>query len=288
MNLRLNSFLPDYPFCIKNYSTSNFKKINKKSIGNNSKEGLRISKFIARCGVCSRREAESWILMGRITVDGKKIESPNLDVLTSSEVCVDGKKIEIEKPRLFIYYKRPNILTTLLADPKNRATLGDVINSVPGLPDFLMPVGRLDFLSEGLLLLSNDGDLSRYLELPSSKITRKYEIQVRGKLDEDILKSLNSDKGFVIEGWRYKPMIVELKKRNAKGVQELSSLTVTLTEGKNREIRRVFAHFGFQVRKLVRTHYGPYSLLNLLPGDIQEVPVNELLLSNAKLSTNKE
>jgi 23S rRNA pseudouridine2605 synthase len=151
-----------------------------------------------------------------------------------------------------------------------------------------MPVGRLDFLSEGLLLLSNDGDLSRYLELPSSKITRKYEIHVKGKLDEEILKNLNSEKGFVIEGWRYKPMIVEVKKRNPKGVQELSSLIVTLTEGKNREIRRVFAYFGFQVRKLVRTHYGPYSLLNLLPGDIQEVPVNETLLLKAKLSAQKE
>jgi len=265
------------------------KKVRKRSNENNKiKESLRISKFIARCGVCSRREAESWILMGRITVDGKKIDSPNLDVLPSREERVDGKKIRIEKARLFIYYKRSNILTTLLADPKNRATLGDVIASVPGLPDFLMPVGRLDFLSEGLLLLSNDGDLSRYLELPSSKITRKYEIHVKGKLDEDILKSLNSEKGFVIEGWRYKPMIVEVKKRNAKGVQELSSLIVTLTEGKNREIRRVFAYFGFQVRKLVRTNYGPYSLLNLLPGDIQEVPVNESLLSKAKLSVNKE
>jgi len=137
----------------------------------------------------------------------------------------------------------------------------------------------LIFLSEGLLLLTNDGDIARYLELPSSKIERKYEVIVKGNVDENILKSLSKPEGFLIGRWKYQPIIVELNDKKL----ERSTLTVTLTEGKNREIRKVFQFIGLKVIKLVRTDYGPYSLKGLLPGDIQEVPIKLQILSKSKL-----
>lgn len=247
-----------------------------------SSQNMRIAKYIARCGLCSRREAETWISMGRVSVNGEKIDTPAINVSPRCIVRVDDKKLSIEAPRLFLHYKRPHVLTTHLADPKKRATLAEVLHTVPDLPAFLMPVGRLDFMSEGLILLSNDGDLTRYFELPSSKFVRVYEVIVKGPIDEEALRQLYAPEGIVVDGWRYEPMKVEVKKKSF----DACVLRVSITEGKNREIRRVFASIGLKIRKLIRVAYGPYSLEDLLPGDIQEVPVSASLLERAKKSSS--
>jgi 23S rRNA pseudouridine2605 synthase len=231
-------------------------------------EGERIAKAIARAGVCSRRDAEAMILAGRVSVNGKKLTSPALNVTVGDDIRIDGKPMpEPERTRLFRYYK-PRGLVTTAKDPQGRPT---VFDSLPkGMPR-VVSVGRLDLNSEGLLLLTNDGGLARRLELPTTGWVRRYRVRVHGEVDQTQLGQLA--KGITVEGVRYGAIEATLDRKQGDNVW----LTMALTEGKNREIRKICGHFGWPVSRLIRVAYGPFQLGSQLnPGDIEEVPAKVL------------
>jgi 23S rRNA pseudouridine2605 synthase len=231
-------------------------------------EGERIAKAIARAGVCSRRDAETMILEGRVTVNGKKLASPALNVTDSDDIRVDGKPLPTaERTRLFRYYK-PRGLVTTAKDPQGRPTVFDSLP--PGMPR-VISVGRLDLNSEGLLLLTNDGELARRLELPATAWVRRYRVRVHGEVDQAQLGQLA--KGITVEGVRYGAIEATFDRKQGDNVW----LTMALTEGKNREIRKICGHFGWPVSRLIRVAFGPFQLgSHLNPGDIEEVPAKVL------------
>ncbi len=222
----------------------------------------RIAKVIARAGLCSRREAERWIEAGRVRLDGKVLSTPAVAVTSKSNILVDGAPLpQKEGPRVWRYHKPAGLLTTH-NDPEGRPSLFD------HLPDDLprvISVGRLDLNSEGLLLLTNDGDLARKLELPVNNWTRRYRVRVNGRIDEN--KLLDLAKGVSIDGVRYKSIQAVLDRQQGANAW----LTVTLTEGKNREIRKVMEHLGWPVNRLIRVAFGPFQLGSLKKGDVEEV-----------------
>jgi 23S rRNA pseudouridine2605 synthase len=228
-----------------------------------SKTGERLAKRIARAGLCSRREAEAWIRAGRVAVDGRVVESPALDVTNEQRITVDGRPLpEPEPTRLFRWHK-PRGVVTSARDPEGRPTY--VERLPPGLPR-LMPIGRLDIDSEGLLLLTNDGELKRRLELPTTGWTRRYRVRAFGTVDEAALARLRD--GLTVNGIAYGPVEARLDKVQGANVW----LTVALKEGKNREVRRVLEHLGLKVNRLIRIAYGPFQLGNLAKNAIEEVP----------------
>lgn len=233
----------------------------------NDKKGERIAKVIAHAGLCSRRDAEGWIAEGRVQVNGKVLDTPAFLVSDEDSIKVDGKLIPRKSPtRFFCYHKPPNLVTTH-KDELGRET---VFDKLPKNLPRLISVGRLDLNSEGLLLLTTDGELSRYLELPATGWTRRYKVRVFGELDEGKLKSL--EKGTKVEGVEYGP--IHVKVESSKGMN--SWLIVSLKEGKNREIRRVMESLGLQVNRLIRQSYGPFQLGNLARGNIKEIHTQTL------------
>lgn len=224
--------------------------------------GDRIAKVLSRAGIASRREAERMIEAGRVAVNGKVIDSPALNVTQADKIVVDGKPLaEPEPPRIWLYYK-PIGLVTSARDEKGRETVFDK------LPDDLprvMSVGRLDLNSEGLLLLTNDGEVKRKLELPSTGWTRKYRVRVKGKPTEDMLAPVR--KGITVDGERFLPMTVSLDRQQGANAW----LTISLREGKNREIRRAMEAIGLSVNRLLRVSYGPFQLGELKAGEVEEV-----------------
>ena len=239
-------------------------------------KGERIAKLIARAGLCSRREAERWIQQGRVTLDGKVLISPGTTVDDPKRIQVDGKPLPRREPaRLWRYHKLQGLVTTH-RDPEGRPT---IFQSLPTDLPRVISVGRLDLHSEGLLLLTNDGELARYLELPTTKMVRQYRLQVKGNVKQEILNSLS--KGITIEGVRYKNIEAKLLER--KGLT--SWLTLKLIEGKNREIRRIADHFGWKVTKLVRIAYGPFRLDKLKPGEVKEIASKLVLATKAKIKS---
>jgi|GEM_PF-308223 len=225
--------------------------------------GERIAKVMARAGLCSRRDAEAWIAAGRVALNGKKLSSPAVNVGPNDLVLVDGKPLpEAEKTRLFRYHK-PRGLVTTAKDPEGRPTVFD--NLPEGLPR-VISVGRLDLNSEGLLLLTNDGELARRLELPATGWVRRYRVRVNGRIDPASLTRLA--KGIEIEGVRYGAIEAVLDRQQGDNAW----LTMSLTEGKNREIRKVCAFFGWTVSRLIRLSYGPFQLGHLEKGEFEEVP----------------
>ncbi|GAB4165399.1 MAG: pseudouridine synthase [Rickettsiaceae bacterium] len=225
---------------------------------------MRVAKFIASSGVCSRRQAEKLIEQGVVSIDGKIITSPAVGISSDNIVTVNGKKLDhIPLPRLWLYYKPVGLITTH-NDPQGRKT---VFESLADKLPRVISVGRLDINSEGLLLLTNSGEVSRYFESPQNRIERIYKVRVFGKgraLDFDNQK-------IEIDGVKYHPKsIKQLQKTGANSWYE-----VVLTEGKNREIRRIFEYFGFEVSRLIRTNFGSYSLGNLKPGEFKEVKLDE-------------
>jgi 23S rRNA pseudouridine2605 synthase len=228
-----------------------------------SKTGERLAKRIARAGLCSRREAEAWIRAGRVAVDGKTVESPALDVTPEQRITVDGRPLpEPEPTRLFRWHKPRGVVVTA-RDPEGRPTYLERLP--PGLPR-LVPVGRLDLNSEGLLLLTNDGELKRRLELPSTGWTRRYRVRAFGKVDEKALAELA--RGTVVDGVAYGPIDAKIDRVRGANLW----LTISLKEGKNREVRRVLESLGLVVNRLIRVAYGPFQLGNLPRGAIEEVP----------------
>lgn len=225
-------------------------------------EGDRIAKVLSRRGIASRREAERLIALGEVTVNGRVIDSPALNVTAKDRITVSGKPLPPEEPpRLWLYYK-PEGLVTSASDEKGRDT---VFDHLPEDMPRVMSVGRLDLNSEGLLLLTNDGELKRRLELPSTGWLRKYRVRVNGNPTDAQLDPLR--KGIVVEGERFQPMQVVLDR-----VQGANAwLTVGLREGKNREIRRAMAAIDLYVNRLIRVSYGPFRLGELQPGEVEEV-----------------
>nr|PZN87734.1 MAG: rRNA pseudouridine synthase [Pseudomonadota bacterium] len=223
---------------------------------------MRIAKAIARAGLCSRREAERWIAEGRVTVNGEVLKSPARDVGPDDVVLVDGKPLPAFEPvQLWRYYK-PRGLVTTHRDPDGRPTVFE--NLPEGMPR-VISVGRLDFNSEGLLLLTTDGALARHLELPSTGWLRRYRVRAFGKVTQAELDKLKD--GIEVEGTRYGSIEATLDRVKGSNVW----LTVALREGKNREVRKVLKALGLQVNRLIRVSYGPFQLHDLKPGEVEPV-----------------
>lgn len=231
------------------------------------REGERIAKYLARAGIASRREAEKLIEAGIVTVDGKTLTTPAFKVLAGMEVRVDGSRVgEKSPPRLWRYHK-PGGLVTTHKDPQGRATVFEAV--ADRLPR-VVSIGRLDLNTEGLLLLTNDGGLARHLELPSTGWVRRYRVRAFGKPDEKALARLAE--GVEIDGISYKPVRAAIDRAQGDNVW----ITVAITEGKNREVRKVMEHLGLRVNRLIRTGYGPFQLGALEKGGIEEVPSKQL------------
>ena len=222
----------------------------------------RIAKRLARAGVASRREAERMILDGRISVNGKIIDSPALNVGPRDRILVDGKPLAKAEPTRLWRYHKPTGLVTTAKDEQGRPT---VFDRLPEDLPRVMSVGRLDLNSEGLLLLTNDGELKRKLELPSTGWLRKYRVRVHGTPTEATLRPLA--KGLTVDGERFKPMSVELDRQQGGNAW----LTIGLREGRNREIRRAMEAVGLSVNRLIRVSYGPFQLGELPRGGLEEV-----------------
>ncbi|GGE38105.1 hypothetical protein GCM10011517_02320 [Actibacterium pelagium] len=224
--------------------------------------GDRIAKVLARAGVASRREAERMIEAGRVTVNGKIIDSPALNVTSAHVITVDGKPLaEPEPPRIWMYHK-PTGLVTTNRDEKGRET---VFDHLPKELPRVMTVGRLDLNSEGLLLLTNDGEVKRKLELPATGWLRRYRVRVNGKPTDDMLVPLRE--GITLDRETFQPMEVSIDRQQGANAW----LTVSLREGKNREIRRAMEAVGLTVNRLIRVSYGPFQLGQLKSGEVEEI-----------------
>ena len=227
----------------------------------------RIAKLLARAGIASRREVERLIGEGRIAIDGETVTTPATLLKDLTGVTYDGRPVrEPKATRLYRFHKPAGCLTASF-DSKGRPTIYDRLP--PGLPR-LMPVGRLDFTTEGLLLLTNDGELKRALELPRNKIPRTYRARAFGDVTQTQLEDLSE--GITIDGVHYGSIDANLERRTGRNCW----IEMTLTEGKNREVRRVLEHLGMQVSRLIRTSYGHLTIEDLPPGAVEEVPQSEL------------
>jgi 23S rRNA pseudouridine2605 synthase len=231
------------------------------------KAGERIAKVVARAGLASRRDAEELITQGRVTVNGRVINSPALDVTANDTIAVDGKVLPPrERTRLFMYHKPRGLMTTH-ADPEGRPTVFD--NLPEGLPR-LISIGRLDFNTEGLLLLTNDGGLARALELPDTGWLRRYRVRAHGEVTQAQLDELK--KGVEVDGVKYGSIDATLERDQGANVW----LVFAIREGKNREVRNVMAHLGLEVNRLIRVSYGPFQLGELAEGQVEEVKTRVL------------
>jgi 23S rRNA pseudouridine2605 synthase len=223
----------------------------------------RIAKRIARAGVCSRRDAEKLIAEGRVALNGEPVTTPATKVGENDVIAVDGKPLDEPSPARLWRYHKPSGLVTTHKDPQGRPT---VFSNLPQQVPRVVSVGRLDFNSEGLLLLTNDGDLARRLEMPASGWVRKYRVRLFGKVNQADLDRLAT--GITIDGVKYGPIIADLER--SKGVYSWAQ--VSLKEGKNREVKRVMERLGLKVARLIRVQYGPFHLGHLEPGQAEEIP----------------
>lgn len=230
-------------------------------------EPQRIAKLLARAGVASRREIERMIEERRVAIDGKPVEKPATLLTSLKGVTVDGKPVRPPMAARLFRFHKPVGLLTATRDPRGRPTIYDRLPK--GLPR-LMPVGRLDMNTEGLLLLTTDGGLKRQMELPSSGIERTYRARVFGEVSQDRLEGLIE--GIEVDGIRYGSIDANLERRTGRNAW----VEMKLTEGKNREVRRVLEHLGLQVSRLIRTAYGPFVLGDLPAGAVEEVRPQEL------------
>ena len=231
------------------------------------KAGERVAKVVSRAGLCSRRDAEDWVTQGRVAVNGRVINSPALDVTSRDVVTVDGKPLPApERTRLFMYHKPRGLMTTH-ADPEGRPTVFDHLPD--GLPR-LISIGRLDFNTEGLLLLTNDGGLARTLELPDTGWLRRYRVRAHGEVTQAQLDALKH--GVEVDGVKYGSIDATLERDQGANVW----LVFAIREGKNREVRNVLAHLGLEVNRLIRISYGPFQLAELEEGQVDEVKTRVL------------
>lgn len=228
----------------------------------NAPKGERIAKVMARAGLCSRREAERWIEAGRVALNGKTLTSPAVVVGESDTVVVDGKPLPQKEPRRLWRYHKPAGLVVSHRDEKGRRSVFDALRTE--LPR-VVSVGRLDLNTEGLLLLTNDGELARKLELPATGWVRRYRVRAHGVADQDRLAALQN--GVVVDGVRYGAINATLERVQGANCW----LSLALKEGKNREIKKVCEHLGLTVNRLIRVSYGPFQLGELKRGAVDEV-----------------
>ena len=229
--------------------------------------GYRIAKVMARAGLCSRRDAEEWILAGRVSVNGEVLTSPARDVLQTDAVIVDGVPLPMrERTRLFLYHK-PRGLVTTARDPEGRPTV--FANLPKGLPR-VISIGRLDINTEGLLLLTNDGGLARIIELPETGWLRRYRVRCFGEVNQATLDTLRG--GITVDDMHYGPIEATLDREKGDNVW----LTLGLREGKNREVKRVLEHLGLAVNRLIRLSFGPFQLGELAEGAVEEIRTGHL------------
>lgn len=241
-------------------------------------EPQRIAKLLARAGVASRREVERMIEEGRVTLDGQLISTPATLLTSLNGVAVDGNPVAQPAPaRLFLFHKPSGYLTTE-RDPRGRPTIYD---RLPADLPRLMPIGRLDMTTEGLLLLTTDGEFKRQMELPATGVPRTYRARAFGEISQAQLEDLFM--GIEIDGIRYGQIEANLERRTGRN----QWIEMTLTEGKNREVRRVLEHLGLQVSRLIRTSYGPFHLGELASGAVEEVRQHDLIVFRKSLKTPK-
>src|SRR5882672_5973214 len=232
-----------------------------------SEPGERVAKVIARAGLASRREAETWIAAGRVAVNGEVIASPARNVSAADRIAVDGVPLpQRERTRLFLYHKPRGLLTTH-TDPVGRGTIFAALPK--GLPR-LISVGRLDLNTEGLLLLTNDGGLARTLELPAAGWLRRYRVRAHGRVRQDELDRLHD--GITIDAIRYGAIEARLEREQGANAW----LTFAMREGKNREVKNVLGHLGLSVNRLIRVSFGPFQLGSLAEGAVEEVKTRVL------------
>jgi 23S rRNA pseudouridine2605 synthase len=228
--------------------------------------GERISKVIARCGYCSRREAEKLIEEGRIKVNGVVINSPAINI-TDQSIKINNKLLRTkDRTRLWIFNKPKGTIVSMGENER----VPRIFDILPKRMPRTISVGRLDINTEGLLLLTNNGDLSDYLSHPKQAFKREYRVRVFGKLNKKRFESIEKY-GVVIDGFKYKPMKILIEKEGTN-----SWLRITLTEGKNREVKRIMQELGLSVTRLIRIQYGPYKLGNLDSGSIKEVSIKSI------------
>src|SRR5215510_12430320 len=223
---------------------------------------MRVAKAMARAGLCSRREAERWIEQGRVRVNGSVLTSPARDVTARDRISVDDRPLPPAEPARLWRYHKPKGLVTTHRDPEGRPT---VFDALPQHLPRVISVGRLDFNTEGLLLLTNNGALARHLELPSTGWLRRYRVRAHGSVTPAALEALKS--GSEVAGLRYGPIAATLDKTQGANVW----LTLALREGKNREVRTVLEKLGLTVNRLIRVSFGPFQLLELAPGEVEPV-----------------
>ncbi|MSP94171.1 MAG: rRNA pseudouridine synthase [Alphaproteobacteria bacterium] len=236
---------------------------NESETGEHAERGERIAKVMARAGVCSRRDAERMIADGRVALGGEIVKSPALNVAADALITVDGKAIPTAAPTKLWRYHKPQGLMTSHRDPEGRPT---VFAHLPKSLPRVVSVGRLDFNSEGLLLLTNDGEMARRLELPAQGWIRRYRVRLFGNVTQKDLDKLA--KGVTIDRTDYGPVIAKLER--AKGPYAWAM--VSLKEGKNREVKRLMEHLGLKVARLIRVSFGPFHLGHLPEGAVDEIP----------------
>jgi len=227
----------------------------------------RIAKRLASAGLCSRREAEKWIESGRVAVNGTTLTTPAVVVGPDDIITVDGKNIATKPTTRLWRYHKPAGLVTTAKDPQGRPT---VFENLPSAMGRVISVGRLDLNSEGLLLLTNDGALSRHLELPKTALKRTYRVRVYGDVVPSRLRDLQN--GITYEGVNYGPMEVVVEKQQGRNAW----LLVSIHEGKNREIRNVMRAVDLHVNRLIRFAYGPFEIGDLQPGEVEEIPAEAI------------
>lgn len=243
-----------------------------------TQEPQRIAKLLARAGVASRREIERMIEEGRITLHGEPVTTPATLLTSLHGVAVDGNAVAAPAPaRLFLFHKPSGCLTTE-RDPRGRPTIYD---RLPADMPRVMPIGRLDMTTEGLLLLTTDGEFKRQMELPATGVPRTYRARAFGEISQAQLEDLFD--GLEIDGIRYGRIEANLERRTGRN----QWIEMTLTEGKNREVRRVLEHLGLQVSRLIRTSYGPFHLGELAAGAVEEVRQHDLIVFRKTLKPTK-
>lgn len=233
-------------------------------------EGMKIAKYIQQAGLASRREAEAWVRLGRVRVRGEIVKTPAtvLKDGADADILLDGKKLPRPAPLRLWRYHKPAGLIVSRSDSYARPT---IFSQLPKDKRKLISIGRLDMASEGLLLLTNDGQLARKLELPASAFKRYYRVCVRGDVSQALLDRLSH--GITIDGIRYAPARARLEKKKCRGAQWI---LITLSEGKNREVRILMKALGLRVERLIRIGFGPFRLARLRSGAIAEVPMRRL------------